>query len=58
MAARTAASRTSRDCLTNREIGSRLFISSRTAEYHLREVFLKLAITSRGQLTGALREAA
>lgn len=43
-----------RDGLTNRDIGARLFISARTAEYHLRKVFLKLGIASRAQLTQAL----
>ncbi|MCS5718753.1 AAA family ATPase [Herbiconiux sp. CPCC 205763] len=38
--------------LTNSEVASRMFLSSRTVEYHLAKVFTKLQITSRHQLSG------
>jgi DNA-binding CsgD family transcriptional regulator/tetratricopeptide (TPR) repeat protein len=42
--------------MSNREIGSRLFISKRTVDAHLEHIFGKLAISSRVQLTVWLRD--
>jgi len=39
-----------RDGRTNQEIGSQLFISPRTVEWHLGNIFTKLGITSRKDL--------
>jgi DNA-binding CsgD family transcriptional regulator len=41
---------------TNPEIGAELFLSPRTVEWHLRNVFTKLGIASRRELATALRD--
>jgi NAD(P)-dependent dehydrogenase (short-subunit alcohol dehydrogenase family) len=43
-----------REGLSNPQIGERLFIIARTAQYHLSNVFTKLDITSRSQLDRVL----
>ena len=47
-----------REGQTNTEIGTELFLSPRTVEWHLRKVFAKLGITSRRQLQRALGDSA
>ena len=47
-----------RDGRTNPEIGAQLFLSGRTIEWHLRNIFTKLGISSRRDLHAALTQAA
>ena len=50
--------RLARDGRTNSEIGTQLFLSGRTVEWHLRTIFTKLGISSRRELHAALAQAA
>jgi DNA-binding NarL/FixJ family response regulator len=46
--------RLARGGLSNPEIGTQLFLSPRTVQYHLRKVFTKMGIRSRTELVHVL----
>jgi DNA-binding CsgD family transcriptional regulator len=47
--------RLARDGMSNPEIAARMYLSRRTVQYHLGNIFAKLGISSRNQLGGVLQ---
>jgi DNA-binding CsgD family transcriptional regulator len=39
-----------RQGLSTKDVGAQLFVSPRTVDFHLRNVFAKLGVTSHGEL--------
>jgi DNA-binding CsgD family transcriptional regulator len=52
--AELAVARLAASGLTNREVAGQLYVSVKTVEYHLRNSYIKLDITSRRELTALL----
>jgi DNA-binding NarL/FixJ family response regulator len=42
--------------LTNHEVGERMFVSRHTVDFHLRQIFRKMEISSRVELTRLVLE--
>jgi DNA-binding CsgD family transcriptional regulator len=50
-ATETSVARLVADGLTNRQVAARLCLSHHTVDFHLRQIFRKLGISSRVELT-------
>jgi DNA-binding CsgD family transcriptional regulator len=38
--------------MSNKDVAAQLFVSTRTVDFHLRNVFSKTGVSSRGELVG------